>query len=89
MTQSYSVPQACDRLGEIVAQVRFSDDAVLLTDGGGPVAAAIGFAELQDLRRARDEADIAECMRIKALGGPVLTHEEFMAELEAEDAAAT
>lgn len=35
----------------------------------------------------QDAADIAECLAIKARSGPGIPHDEFMALLEAEDAA--
>ena len=44
---------------------------------------------LRELQQAQDDADIALCLKIKADGGPRLTHDEFMAILDAEDAAAS
>ncbi|HEX3826752.1 MAG TPA: hypothetical protein VHV82_05700 [Sporichthyaceae bacterium] len=41
---------------------------------------------LRELQRAQDEADIALCLRSEADPAPRLTHEEFMAALDAEDA---
>ncbi|MFK4273273.1 hypothetical protein [Streptomyces milbemycinicus] len=40
------------------------------------------------MRRLRDQADITEADHRKAADGPVVTHEAFVAELEAEDAQA-
>lgn len=44
---------------------------------------------LRELQRLRDDAGIAICLRSEADPTPRLTHEEFMAALEAEDATAS
>lgn len=89
MTKGLSIPQAGARLDEIVREARASSDPVLLTDGDTPVAAVVGIETLRELQRLQDEADIAICLRSEADPAPRLTHEEFMAALEAEDAAAS
>ncbi|HEX3827208.1 MAG TPA: type II toxin-antitoxin system prevent-host-death family antitoxin [Sporichthyaceae bacterium] len=88
MTEGLSIPEASARLDEIVRQTR-TGEHVLLTDGDTPVAAIVGIDTLRELQRAQDEADIALCLRSEADPAPRLTHDEFMAALDAEDAAAS
>jgi prevent-host-death family protein len=88
MTEGLSIPEASARLDEIVRQTR-AGGHVVLTEGDRPVAAIVGIDTLRELQRAQDDADIALCLRSEADPGPRLTHEEFMAALAAEDAAAS
>ncbi|MFE3144122.1 hypothetical protein [Streptomyces scopuliridis] len=48
----------------------------------------MSIEELEELRRIRDEVDIAELEARKAEPGVTMTHDKFMAQLEAEDAQA-
>jgi prevent-host-death family protein len=88
MDETLPVGQARSALGQLVHRVRHGHETIVISDHGTPVAALIPVDELAELRRLRDEADIAEADVRRAAGGPVVTHEAFMAELEAEDAQA-
>jgi prevent-host-death family protein len=85
MDHTYPLVQARNELGQLVNRVRHGHETIVISDYGSPAAALIPVDELDELRRLRDEADIAEADRRKAAGGQVITHEDFMAELEAED----
>ncbi|MFE7975773.1 type II toxin-antitoxin system prevent-host-death family antitoxin [Streptomyces shenzhenensis] len=85
MDETYPLVQARNELGQLVNRVRHGHETIVISDYGAPAAALIPVDELAELRRLRDEADIAEAERRKADGGPVMTHEAFMADLEAED----
>jgi prevent-host-death family protein len=87
MTESLPVPEAGARLGELVQRARAGEGHVILTEGDAPVAAIVDIDTLREMQQAQDDADIALCLKIKADGGPLLTHDEFMAILAAEDAA--
>jgi|GEM_PF-6527617 len=89
MTDGLSIPEASARLDEIVRNARAGGGAVLLTDGDTPVAAIVSIDMWRELQQAQDEADIAVCVRSDADPSPRLTHDEFMAALDAEDAAAS
>ncbi|GLV79329.1 hypothetical protein ACH4VS_37745 [Streptomyces hygroscopicus] len=60
----------------------------VLGDEGAPLVVLVSWEELAEVRRLRDQADITEADHRKAADGPVVTHEAFVAELEAEDAQA-
>ena len=78
--------EARNQLGQLVGRVRHGQEHILITEYGKPAAALIPVSELEELQRLRDEADIAEARaREAAATGPALTHDEFMAQLEAED----
>ncbi|MGW7006574.1 type II toxin-antitoxin system Phd/YefM family antitoxin [Streptomyces sp. NPDC054933] len=85
MDETYSLVQARNELGQLVNRVRHGHETIVISDYGTPAAVLIPVDELAELRRLRDEADVAEADRRKAASGPQVTHEEFMAELEAED----
>lgn len=87
MTESIPLAQAAAQLSEIVQRARSSHERVVLTEDGAPVAAVISIEELAELQRAQDERDIAICERANANWQAAITHEEFMAMLDAEDAA--
>jgi antitoxin (DNA-binding transcriptional repressor) of toxin-antitoxin stability system len=58
----------------------------VITEYGKPAAALIPISELEELQRLRDEADIAEARAREASpGGPSMSHDDFMAQLEEED----
>ncbi|HEX3611631.1 MAG TPA: type II toxin-antitoxin system prevent-host-death family antitoxin [Sporichthyaceae bacterium] len=88
MVEGLSIPEASSRLEEIVQRAR-TGGHVLLTEGDTPVAAIVGIDTLRELQRVQDDADIALCLRSEADPSPQLTHEEFMAALDAGDAAAS
>ncbi|MFJ9027963.1 hypothetical protein ACIRQP_05460 [Streptomyces sp. NPDC102274] len=69
---TFPLVEARNQLGQLVGRVRHGH-----------------VEELEELRRLRDEADIAEAeARRAAPTGPPITHDEFMAQLDAEDAQA-
>lgn len=88
MDETYPLVQARSELGQLVNRVRHGHETIVISDYGAPAAALIPVGELTELRRLRDEADIAEAGRRTADGGPLVTHEAFMAALDAEDAQA-
>ena len=49
------------------------------------MAVLISVDELDELQHAQDLADIGLCEAVSAQGGPSLLHEDFMAELDAEE----
>ncbi|MFD7447129.1 type II toxin-antitoxin system prevent-host-death family antitoxin [Streptomyces sp. NPDC059909] len=85
MDETYPLVQARNELGQLVNRVRHGHETIVISDYGRPAAALIPVDELAELRRLRDEADLAEAQRRKNTGGPVITHEALMAELEADD----
>ena len=85
MVPTFPVPQAGGRLGELVDRARRGHERVVLTDEGEPAAVLISVDELDELQRTQDAADIALCEAIKARTEPGLSHDEFMAALDAED----
>lgn len=85
MDETVPLVQARSDLGQLVNRVRHGHETIVISDYGTPAVAMIPVDELAELRRLRDEADIADAEARKAAGGPVLTHEAFMAELETED----
>lgn len=87
MADALPLTQAEGRLGELVSRARYEHERVLLSENGIPVAAIISVADLDELQQAEDAADLALCQAIKATSGLGMRHEDFMALLEAEDAA--
>ncbi|WP_158575968.1 type II toxin-antitoxin system Phd/YefM family antitoxin [Streptomyces corynorhini] len=86
---SYPLVEARNQLGQLVSRVRYGHEEIVISEYGRPAAALVSIEELEELRRIRDEADIAEAeARRAAPTGPSLTHDEFMAQLDAEDAEA-
>ncbi|MGO4426383.1 type II toxin-antitoxin system Phd/YefM family antitoxin, partial [Streptomyces sp. MCAF7] len=71
MEQTYPLVQVRNELGQLVNRVRHGHETIVISDYGAPAAALIPIGELAELRRLRDEADIAEADRRKAAGGPV------------------
>jgi prevent-host-death family protein len=83
---TYPLVQARNELGQLVNRVRHGREHFVISEYGKPAAALIPIDELDELRRLRDEADIAEAQRRTTTPtGEPKTHEAFMAELEAED----
>jgi prevent-host-death family protein len=80
--------QARNGLGQLINRVRHGHETIVISDYGSPAAALIPIGELDELRRLRDGADIAEAGRRKATAGQPVTHEAFMDALDAEDAQA-
>lgn len=86
MDETYPLVQARNELGQLVSRVRHGREHFVISEYGKAAAALIPIDELDELRRLRDEADIAEAQRRTAAPtGEPKTHEAFMAELEAED----
>ncbi|MEU0375468.1 type II toxin-antitoxin system prevent-host-death family antitoxin [Streptomyces sp. NPDC006283] len=85
MDETYPLVRARNELGQLVSRVRHGREHFVISEYGQPAAALIPIDELDELRRLRDEADIAEAQRRAAAAGDTKTHEAFMAELEAED----
>jgi len=79
------LPEARDHLDELVARARRNNERIVLTEDGEPTAVLISVAELDELQRAQDLADIALCEAITAKNEPGSPHDEFMAALEAEE----
>jgi prevent-host-death family protein len=85
MALEFSLPQARNHLDELVARAHQDHERIVLTEHGEPTAVLISVAELDVLQYAQDLADIALCEAIKAKNEVGLSHEEFMAALDAED----
>ena len=85
MALTLPLPEARDHLDELVARAQHNHERIVLTEHGEPTAVLISVAELEELQRAQDLADIALCEAVKAKNEPGLPHDEFMAALEAED----
>lgn len=83
---TYPLVEARNQLGQLVGRVRHGQEHILITEYGKPAAALIPISELEELERLRDEADLAEVRARQASpSGPSMSHDEFMAQLEAED----
>jgi prevent-host-death family protein len=85
---TYPLVEARNQLGQLVSRVRHGHEQILISEYGRPAAALVPIEELEELRRLRDEADIAEAEARIAEPGRTITHDEFMAQLDAEDAQA-
>ncbi|MGW2562837.1 type II toxin-antitoxin system Phd/YefM family antitoxin [Streptomyces sp. NPDC001514] len=84
--ETYPLVEARNQLGQLVGRVRHGHEHFLISEYGKPAAALVPIEELEELQRLRDEADVREArMREAEPGGLSLSHEEFMAQLEAED----
>ena len=83
MALTLPVPQASGHLSELVDRARRGHERVVLTEHGQPAAVLIAIDELDELQRIQDERDIALCEAIKARGEAGMSHEEFMASLDA------
>jgi antitoxin YefM len=85
MALTFPLPEARHHLDELVARTQRDHERIVLTEDGKPTAVLISVAELDELQHAQDLADIALCEAIKAKNEPGLPHDEFIAELDAED----
>ncbi|MCP3816869.1 type II toxin-antitoxin system prevent-host-death family antitoxin [Streptomyces sp. A3M-1-3] len=86
MENIYPLVEARNQLGQLVGRVRHGHEQIVISEYGKPAAALIPIEELEELRRLRDEADIAEATAREA--GPTgrpMTHDDFMAQLDTED----
>jgi prevent-host-death family protein len=84
--KTYPLVEARNQLGQLVGRVRHGHEQILISEYGRPAAALVPIEEIEELQRLRDEADLAEARRREASpGGAPLGHDEFMAQLEAED----
>jgi prevent-host-death family protein len=72
MALTFPLPEARHHLDELVARAQHDHERIVLTEHG-------------ELQRAQDLADIALCQAIAVKNEPGLSHEEFMAALDAED----
>jgi prevent-host-death family protein len=71
-----------------VSRTRHDHEPVLLTQRGKAVAAIVSLEDLEEFQRVQDAADLAECEAITARSSaPGIPHDDFMALLDAEDAA--
>ncbi|QIJ63351.1 type II toxin-antitoxin system Phd/YefM family antitoxin [Streptomyces sp. JB150] len=83
---AYPLVEARNQLGQLVGRVRHGQEHIVITEYGKPAAALIPISELEELQRLRDEADIAEARAREASpGGPSMSHDEFMTQMEKED----
>ncbi|MFE3555624.1 type II toxin-antitoxin system Phd/YefM family antitoxin [Streptomyces sp. NPDC059193] len=84
--ETVSLVEARNHLGQLVGRVRHGHELILISEYGKPAAALVPIEELEELRRLRDEADVAEARRREAdrSESPV-GHDAFMAQLEHED----
>jgi prevent-host-death family protein len=85
MAFAFPMAEARDHLEELVARAQRDHERVVLTEHGEPAAVLISVDELDELQHAQDLADIALCESVSARSGPGLLHEDFMAELDAEE----
>jgi prevent-host-death family protein len=85
MALEFPLPQARHQLDELVTRAYQDHERIVLTEHGKPTAVLISVAELDELQHAQDLADIALCEAIKAKNESGLSHQEFMAALDAED----
>ncbi len=84
--ETVSLVEARNHLGQLVGRVRHGHEHILISEYGKPAAALVPVEELEELRRLRDEADIAEArLREADRRGTPLSHDAFMAQLEDED----
>ncbi|WP_406862693.1 type II toxin-antitoxin system prevent-host-death family antitoxin [Streptomyces sp. HUAS MG47] len=84
--ETYPLVEARNQLGQLVSRVRHGREPILISEYGKPAAALVPIEELEELLRLRDETDLAEAKAHEAEPtGPSMTHDEFMAQLEAED----
>ncbi|MHA5052652.1 type II toxin-antitoxin system Phd/YefM family antitoxin [Streptomyces sp. SD15] len=84
--ETYPLVEARNQLGQLVGRVRHGGEHILISEYGKPAAALVPIEELEELERLRDQVDVAEARaREAAPVGPAMTHDEFMAQLEAED----
>jgi prevent-host-death family protein len=85
--ETYPLVEAQNRLRQLIGRVRHAHERIVISEHGRPAAVLIPMMEeLDELRRLRDAADIAEAAsREAASGGPAMTHGAFMAQLETED----
>lgn len=79
----FPISEAQDRLRRVIAKAAETGRPMVITQKGKPVAAVIGIAEFERLRRL---AELAEDYRaiIEAQEGPWLSHEEVWGAVNAE-----
>lgn len=83
------VTEARDQLGELVNRAAYSDERIVLTRHGRPVAALVPIAILQELEDAEDAADLAAAREAAAESGPNTPHAQVLADLSADEARAS
>ena len=80
------VTEARDQLGELVNRAAYSDERIVLTRHGRPVAALVPIAVLHDLEDAEDAADLATARVAATESGPNVSHAQVLADLVADEA---
>jgi prevent-host-death family protein len=85
MDIAFPLPEAQAQLGELVARAHHDRERFVVTENGEPAAVLISVDELGELQQAQDQADIALCETIKARDETGLTHDQFMASLDAAE----
>lgn len=84
--ETYPLVEARNQLGQLVGRVRHGREHIVISEYGKPAAALVPVEELEELERLRDQVDIAEARaREAAPAGSPMPHDEFMAQLEADD----
>ena len=61
-------------LGELLNEVQYRGDSVVITKGGKPVAAIVDIALYENIRRMRDDFDRL-CAELAAAGEPIAQEE--------------
>jgi len=80
MADTYTVTEARAHLGEVVNKARHGGKVIEITQHGKPAAFVISPELLDYYRHLEDEYDLAEALRIKAQGLPLIPHAEVMAQ---------
>jgi len=83
------VTEARNQLGELVNRAAYSDERIVLTRHGRPVAALVPIAVLHDLEDAEDAEDAADLVAARAAATenvPNVHHAQVLADLVADEA---
>lgn len=80
------VTEARDQLGDLVNRAAYSDERIVLTRHGRPVAALVPIAVLRELEDAEDAADLAAARAAAAERGPNVPHAQVLADLVDDEA---
>ncbi|TKA00468.1 type II toxin-antitoxin system Phd/YefM family antitoxin [Actinacidiphila oryziradicis] len=87
--ETYRLAEAREHLDELYGRVRNSHEHIAIAESGEAEIALIPIGEFREYERLRDEADLAAAKAVfDDPGGEWIPHDEFMAQLEAEDRAA-
>ena len=89
MGKTMSLSAARDNLAEVIGQVQFGGERVVLEKRGKPVAVVVSVADAEWLEAMEDRIDVKLAMEAKAEmereGGRTYTHEEVFAEMDADE----